>query len=171
MDYFLMHNYIFLLIIKNKPKFIIELLKSLNINIKNYELFYLSEDINDILLFSDNLVINIELNKNTKSLVRNKVYLDTISKILTNYNLIQININLFNTTSKINKNNYNIYNYYKENEYLKFITCKNYLTFKTENKIINEVKNYISKIDIKNIENILIKQNNYKEYLDNLIKE
>lgn len=171
MDYFLMHNYIFLLIIKNKPKFIIELLKSININIKYYELFSLSEDINDILLFSDNLVINIELNKNTKSLVRNKVYLDTISKILTNYNLIQININLFNTTSKINKNNYNIYNYYKENEYLKFITCKNYLTFKTENKIINEVKNYISKIDIKNIENILIEQNNYKEYLDNLIKE
>ena len=76
MDYFFMNECIFKIIVKNNKSFIIELLKSINIYIEDYELFDIYEEEKtklDILLFTNNLVINIELNKNKNTTYQLKI--------------------------------------------------------------------------------------------------
>jgi len=173
MNYFFMNECIFKILIKNNKKFIINLLKSINILIEDYELFEINETSNiktDILLFSKNLVINIELNKNKLSLTRNKIYIDCIKKLLPTYKVIQLNINLFKEKNQT-YNNIKIYNLYKTNEYIKFITSKNYLAFKTNNKEINYIIKKFKKIDINLFKNLITKEEKIKNKVDNLIKE
>lgn len=160
MDYFLMNECIFKEIIKNKKDFIIKLLNSMNIYINEYELFELdieSKEMKvDILLFSKDKLINIELNKNKKSLKRNKIYLDTLKKLLPNHNIIQININLF---EKVN------------NEYLSFIKSKNYNNFKTKDPYILDIIIFLNKLDKNKLTNKIKKEAKIKEKLDNLITD
>lgn len=172
MDYFFMSDYTFKIIIKTNKKFIINMLKTIGINIKDYELFEINENTKqDILLFTENLVINIELNKNKKSLIRNKIYIDCISKILKDYKIIQININLFKEINEI-YNNIKIYNLFNDNEYIKFITSKKPFTYQTKNKEINKVIKYLNyNNELDKLKPQIIKQEKLKENIDNLIQE
>lgn len=170
MDYFLLNEIIFKELINCKKEFILKFLNSININIDNYDLFEIYENSNeckvDLLLFSKKLVINIELNKNKVSLKRNKIYHETITKLLSNYKVIQININLF---KEISANN--IYNFFDENEYLKFITSKDYNNFETKNSYILDVIAFLNKLDKHKYINKIKKEQKIKANLDRLFKE
>ena len=172
MDYFLMNECIFKILIKKQKDFIITLLKTLNINIDNYLLFDLNipkkNNKIDIILIADLTIINIELNKEEKSLRRNKIFLDTLTSLLPEYNIIQININLFPTENKYS----NIYNYYKDyNEYIKFITTKDYQEFKTNNKLILDTIKYLNTLNFEKLKKEIIKEQQIKAKLDSLIKD
>ena len=173
MDYFFMNECILKILLKNNKNFIIEMLKSINIYIKDYDFFEIYEESNtkkDILLFAKNKVINIELNKNKKSLIRNKIYIDCIKKLLPDYEVIQININLFPEKDKI-FNDIKIYNLYKTNEYINFISNKDNLNFKTKNKEILKIIKYFKNSNIKNLKKLILKDKILKENIDELIKE
>ena len=173
MDYFFMNECIFKIIIKNNKTFIIKLLKSINIFIDDFELFEIFERGNtktDILLFTNDTVINIELNKNKKSLLRNKIYIDCIKKLLPDYKVIQININLFKENNEV-YNGIQIYNLYNTNEFIVFITNKDSLIFSTKNKDIKHIINYFKSSNIKNYKKLIINEEKLKENIDELIKE
>lgn len=174
MDYFFMNECIFKKLIQEQKYFILEFLASIDIKISDYNLFELDVKSKnnkiDILLFCDETIINIEFNKNEKSLIRNRIYIECLSKILPTYKFIQININLFKKENTLNKN-IKIYNYYDENEYIRFLTSKKYKEFKTKNKNILNVLKYIEKIDHSLVEKEIINENKIKEKLDNLIKD
>lgn len=171
MDYFFMNESIFKILVLEHKNFILDLLDSINIHISDYDVFDLNiKNTNqkiDILLFSNELIINFQLNKQKKSLIRNQIYLDCLSKILYSYKLIQININLFEEEHIISKN-YTIFNYYQINEYINFLTSKDYTKFKTTNKSILKVQKYFQKIPLKSLESDIKKINNIKDNLDNL---
>lgn len=167
MDYFLMNEYVFKLIIKNKKKFIINLLESLNIKIFDYNLFELplknSNTKIDIILISKNIIINFELNKSNISLNRNRIFFQTLKSILPQYQIIQININLFKTHNY----NKNILNYTTSyNEYINFVTCKNYQKFKTDSLSILEVIEFLKHLDINLLKPLMLKEEKIKSKLD-----
>lgn len=175
MDYFFMNEFTFKLLISNNQTFILKLLKSININIEFFDLFEIDIETKnqkiDLLLFSRNLAINFELNKTKKSLKRNKIYAECLAKILPSYKIIQININTFDTNNNYKTNNLEIINLHQENDYIKFITAKNPLRYKTNNKSINQVIKIFNNIDIKTLEKDIYKIERIKEYLDSLIKD
>ena len=165
MDYFFMNECIFKILLTEHKKFIIKLLKSINIFIDDYQIFNINESSNevkvDLLLFTKDTIINIQLNKTKQSLTRNKIYIECLNKILPDYKLIQINMNLFKTQ----------YNLYNTNEYIKFITSKKYINFKTKNKYINNVIKYFKNIDINKYKKKIEKEQTIKRNIDALIKE
>lgn len=175
MDYFFMNECMIKIIVLNHPNFILNILKTLNINVKEYELFDLevkqkNQKI-DILLFSNEIVINIELNKNEVSLKRNKIYAECLSLILPSYQIIQLNINLFNETKNSKDKNVTIYNLHNTNEYIEFLTSKNPLEYKSKNKEINKIINYFKKLDLNNFQLQILKEQKIKENLDRLLKD
>jgi len=175
MDYFFMNEFVFKLLIQNNQAFILKLLKSININIDYYNLFEIDIESNnqkiDILLFSEHLIINFELNKTKNSLKRNKIYAECLSKILSSYKVIQININSFSINNNYKTNNLEIINLHQESEFIKFITAKNPLKYKTKNKTIKQVIKTFKNIDINSIEKNIYKTERIKNNLDNLIED
>ncbi len=171
MDYFLMHECIFKILIKKQKIFILNFLKSLDISISDYLLFDLKVPKKntkvDIILISNNLIINLELNKKKISLKRNKLFLETLIKLLPDYQVIQININLF---AEKNTNS-NIFNYYQDNEYLKFITSLDYLKFQTNKKEIIQVQQYLKSLNQDRLIEMCLKEDSIKNNLDQLFKE
>lgn len=175
MDYFFMNEFVFKLLIQNNQTFILKLLKSININIDYYNLFEIDIESNnqkiDILLFSEHLIINFELNKTKNSLKRNKIYAECLSKILSSYKVIQININSFSINNNYKTNNLEIINLHQGSEFIKFITAKNPLKYKTKNKTIKQVIKTFKNIDINSIEKNIYKTERIKNNLDNLIED
>lgn len=171
MDYFLMNECVLKILIKKKKTFTMKLLKSLDIDISKYTLF----DLNipkknmkvDIILYSKNKLINIELNKEKRSLHRNQIFYETIAKLLPELDVIQLNINLFKTSDK----QINIYNYTKGyNEYIDFITCKDYQKYNTTNPIILDVIEFLRTINQEKIKKEILHEQEIKSHLDNLLK-
>ena len=172
MDYFFMNECIFKLLIKNKKSFVLKFLESIGIFILDYDLL----DINgvsdntkvDIILISSNKLINIEFNREKKSLRRNQIYIECISKLMPNFEIIQININLFEENNNF-IDNIKIFNYCSENEYIRFLTSKNYKLFNTRNKNIKDVIKFIDGCDYNLLIKMIKKEHKIKEKIDNLI--
>ena len=171
MDYFLMNETVLKILIKEKKEFILKFLNSLDINIKKYQFFDIKMPKKnmkvDIILIGKRQIINIELNKDSLSLNRNKVFQETLAKLLPDFLVIQVNINLFKT-----KDIYpNIYNFYcGYNEYIDFITSKNYQEFDTFNPIILDIIDFLNSLDKRKIEKEIIKEQEIKANLNNILK-
>lgn len=174
MDYFFMNEFIFKIIATTHKNFVIDFLKSLDIEINDYDLFDIPVTSDnqkiDVLLFANNLIINIQFNNKEISLKRNKIYIGCIKSIMPDYQVIQLNINLFDINTDIENDLVIIKNLYNNsNEYIDFLTSKNPLNFDTKNKFIQEVINYFQKIDLNIFKKDIIKEHKIKEYLDNLL--
>ena len=171
MDYFLMNETVLKILIKEKKEFILKFLNSLDINIKKYQFFDIKMPKKnmkvDIILIGKRQIINIELNKDSLSLNRNKVFQETLAKLLPDFLVIQVNINLFKT-----KDIYpNIYNFnYGYNEYIDFITSKNYQEFDTFNHIILDIIDFLNSLDKRKIEKEIIREQEIKANLNNILK-
>lgn len=174
MDYFFMNEIIFKIILSKHKKFVLNLFKSIGMEIVDYEIFDVpitnKNQKVDILLFSNNLIINFQFNKNEISLKRNEIYINCIKSIMSDYQTIQLNINTFYINEDIENDRITIKNLYKNNEYIDFLTNKYPLEFKTKNKDILKVISFFKKIDLNIFKDDILNEQRIKKYLDDLIK-